>query len=156
LRNLTLFYAPCAENDTLLLLSDGVHDNLDPQTLGKSPSDLSVDGDNWEEVDVAAGTKAKTQYMCNLLKKFILDENNETLTPKLITKRVINYCLDLTAPSREHMEQNPFIALANDYRKYPGKMDHTTCVAFKVGIFDFEKEKEKNFLESLDPKIWPF
>jgi len=97
--------------------------------------------------------------MCDLLQDFIL-ENGETLTPKIITKKIIKYCMDLTAVSREYMEQNPFLALAHDYTKYPGKMDHTTCVAISVGIFNKEKEKVKekelDLHETLDANIWPF
>ena len=29
-------------------MSDGVHDNLDPQTLGLSPRDFDIDNDRWE------------------------------------------------------------------------------------------------------------
>jgi len=68
--------------------------------------------------------------------------------------------MDLTSASREYMEQNPFLALSHDYQKYPGKMDHTTCVALKVGIFDKDKEKELEkqleLHETLCPNIWPF
>ncbi len=31
LRNLVLYYQPLAENDLVFAVSDGVHDNLDPQ-----------------------------------------------------------------------------------------------------------------------------
>jgi len=35
------------------------------------------------------------------------------------------------------MEQNPQTGMANlSYTEYPGKMDHTTCIAFKVGDWD--------------------
>jgi len=159
LRNLMVFHVPVEENDILFFLSDGVHDNLDPQTLGKSPKEFGFDGDNWEEVDLVEGTKVKTKYMCDLLKDFII-ENGHISTPKLITKKIVKYCMDLTAASREYMEQNPFLALAHDYDKYPGKMDHTTCVALKVGMFNKEKEKlmekELDLHETLDPNIWPF
>jgi len=159
LRNMSMFYSSCDENDLIIILSDGVHDNLDPQTLGKSPKAIGLDQDEWESVDVAVGTKAKTKFMCNLIKTFIVDPTDgETLTPKLITKQLITYCLSITAASREYMEQNPFNALEMDYSKYPGKMDHTTCMIFRVGLFDKEKEKEiSNALkETTCPEIWPF
>jgi len=94
--------------------------------------------------------------MCSILTEMIVD--GQSSTPKLITNRLLKYCMDLTASSREYMEQNPFVALSHDYNKYPGKMDHATCIAFRVGIFDNEKEKEKDkeYRETYDPKIWPF
>jgi hypothetical protein len=36
LRNLALFHITVREDDLLILLTDGVHDNLDPQQLGTS------------------------------------------------------------------------------------------------------------------------
>jgi len=159
LRNLSIFYTPCEEEDLILILSDGVHDNFDPQTLGKVPRAIGLDQDDWDSVDIAIGTKAKTKYMCNLIKSLIVDPTmGNTMTPKLITKQIITYCLNLTAPSREFMEQNPFAALASDYEKYPGKMDHTTCIVFRVGLFDKEKEKLYSISqkETTCPDIWPF
>lgn len=35
-----------------MVCSDGVHDNLDPQTDGIKPSDLGLLGDTWESVRV--------------------------------------------------------------------------------------------------------
>jgi len=40
LRNIAVHYILCEEDDVILLVSDGVHDNLDPQTLGKLPKDV--------------------------------------------------------------------------------------------------------------------
>ena len=40
-RNLALFYARAAPDDVLVFCSDGVHDNLDPQSLGVDPGDLA-------------------------------------------------------------------------------------------------------------------
>lgn len=60
LRNLEILSAPCKEGDILLFLSDGVHDNFDPQTLGKLPKDLGLEGREWVDVDVDKGTQIKT------------------------------------------------------------------------------------------------
>jgi hypothetical protein len=38
------------------------------------------------------------------------------------------------------MENNPGKKLPKDYVKYPGKMDHATCVAFEVGLKKSDKE----------------
>lgn len=39
------------------------------------------------------------------------------------------------------MEQNPKDKLPLDYKAYPGKMDHATCVVIKVGKFQTALEK---------------
>jgi serine/threonine protein phosphatase PrpC len=49
LRNLSLSVTLADEGDVILLLSDGVHDNLDPQMLGVSPSELGLDAKDWKE-----------------------------------------------------------------------------------------------------------
>jgi len=63
--------------------------------------------------------------------------------------------MDVTGNGREFMEQHPNTALEHDYVKYPGKMDHTTCVAFKIGRYN-PNEKENDLTESLNKDIWPF
>lgn len=37
LRNLRLYFSACEQHDMVMIVSDGVHDNFDPQTLGKTP-----------------------------------------------------------------------------------------------------------------------
>lgn len=54
------------------------------------------------------------------------------ITPAMITKKSIRYCRELTSTSRQWMEQNPNGALIHDYVKFPGKLDHTTCVSVQV------------------------
>lgn len=54
------------------------------------------------------------------------------MSPGSITTRIIQFCLSMTGNGREWMEQNPQDKLPNDYIKYPGKMDHATCVTMKV------------------------
>lgn len=34
------------------------------------------------------------------------------------------------------MEQNPKLKLPPDFKLYPGKLDHATCVSFAVGAND--------------------
>src|SRR5262249_35300149 len=70
-RNLDLYCCLCAPGDIIVLCSDGVHDNFDPQTLGrrrvdsltsagKKPSEVGLKGDSWDDVDVAEGSVVKT------------------------------------------------------------------------------------------------
>eukprot|EP01125_Pyxidicula_operculata_P011840 TRINITY_DN3876_c0_g1_i2.p1 TRINITY_DN3876_c0_g1~~TRINITY_DN3876_c0_g1_i2.p1 ORF type:complete len:291 (+),score=71.37 TRINITY_DN3876_c0_g1_i2:507-1379(+) len=160
LRNLRIVFSKIQSDDLILILSDGAHDNLDPQTLGKSPKDVGLkDVESWDDVDLDKGTKIKTKYMNDLITKIIF-EKNKLLTPKQISKKIIEYCMNITEASRHHMEQNPNLALEDDYQRFPGKMDHTTCIAFKVGHFDPDQsrkeDEEGGVKESINPDIWPF
>jgi len=60
----------------------------------------------------------------------------DALSPTNITTRIMKHCLAVTASGREWMEQNPKDKLPLDYVAYPGKMDHASCVAIKVGKFE--------------------
>jgi len=49
LRNLSVFFEPLNEGDWVAMVSDGVHDNLDPQQMGKLPRDIGVPLETWKE-----------------------------------------------------------------------------------------------------------
>lgn len=45
---------PCRDKDMIILMSDGVHDNLDPQILGLTPKDLGIsEHTSWAEAEKA-------------------------------------------------------------------------------------------------------
>lgn len=52
LRNLRLFYTGANSGDVIIAVSDGVHDNLDPEQLGVPPNkvDESLPYKTWNEV----------------------------------------------------------------------------------------------------------
>lgn len=125
LRNLCARCVICNENDIILMMSDGVADNLDPEVLGK-PSSSGV---AWADMDDVARHNEKTRWRCDFLaatmraSKFQLSE---------FVRIVVQFCSDTTRPSRRFMEENPGRALPDDYDLYAGKMDHTTLVAFRA------------------------
>lgn len=43
LRNLGCYYGTCNKDDIVIMVSDGVHDNFDPQQLGFTPQELKLD-----------------------------------------------------------------------------------------------------------------
>lgn len=47
-------------------------------------------------------------------------------------KTLVDYCVCLTKSSRDWLENVEVGKLPEDYRLYPGKMDHTTCVAVQL------------------------
>jgi len=165
LRNLDLIYCGLNEEDILILVSDGVHDNLDPMHMGKNPKELDLSYESWDDIPIEEATSAKTEFMNKFFTEIILEKENSTslkdggtteiqITPGLITKKAIRYCRNLTSTSRQWMEQNPNGALVHDYNKYPGKLDHTTCVSIQVGIYIPGKDDIP--ANSLDSLRWPF
>jgi len=80
LRNLDLKYVELATNDLLFLMSDGVHDNLEPYQLGISPKDLGFQVNEWKEIPEAEHIKAK--YRADLLTKMITSMPENERTPK--------------------------------------------------------------------------
>ena len=161
LRNFELGFFPCASGDIILLVSDGVHDNLDPALLGFAPRDVNIDSDQWSDLSPSISETAKIQFRLSLLEKIISnqinsannnDDNNaddnykvtptkrtnsnskfQKLIPQEIVKSLIKYCVDTCAPSAAWMQNNPNKRLPKDYRLYPGKMDHTTVMCYVVG-----------------------
>lgn len=132
LRNLRLYFSPAEENDIIVVVSDGVHDNLDPQTLGKFPTDLDLPNKSWDELTLDGVHKAKAAYMKKLLGGLIFSEGEE-VTPASITESLMKHCWNVTSKSREFMEKNPNKKQPTDYVGFPGKMDHTTCITFVIG-----------------------
>jgi hypothetical protein len=125
-------------DDIILLVSDGVHDNFDPQHLGKSPTDLNVKSDSWEEAEKklpAEAEEAKNSFRKNLLKDMIMEivKEGNPVEPRLINKKLLDYCWTITDTSRKFMVENPTKKLPFDFVQFPGKMDHATIVSLKIG-----------------------
>jgi hypothetical protein len=113
LRNLSLYYHPASTGDIVILLSDGVHDNLDPQMLGVSPRDLGLPVDNWNDVEREASIKqqadvVKRVFMLKLLKRITHTRSTtRPLTPHDITQSLVRYAISITNNARAFMEANP-------------------------------------------------
>lgn len=134
LRNLRLYFCPCEADDIVLIMSDGVHDNLDPQTLGKLPNEINepnASWTSWDDIPHDTLMRMKSEFMRSLLSYIIFSEGDQS--PSSITDRLISHCLEVTRKAREFMENNPNKKQPTDYIEFPGKMDHTTCVTFVVG-----------------------
>ena len=59
-----------------------------------------------------------------------------------------DHSLSITANGRAWLEENDNKRLPLDYEKYPGKMDHATCVCFRassgdIPIWNIESNVEK-------------
>eukprot|EP01112_Ceratiomyxa_fruticulosa_P016243 TRINITY_DN4877_c0_g1_i2.p1 TRINITY_DN4877_c0_g1~~TRINITY_DN4877_c0_g1_i2.p1 ORF type:complete len:582 (+),score=124.48 TRINITY_DN4877_c0_g1_i2:1929-3674(+) len=137
LRNLNLFCTSCDEGDLIFMVTDGIHDNFDPQHLGKLPQDMpkefnlcqGKEGVQWEDVDAGKAIASKNAYTTQFVEKLLDGVEN----PKEISNRLIEHCVQVTKKSRDYMESNNGKRIPDNYVDYPGKMDHTTVLAFKVG-----------------------
>ena len=75
-RNLTLFFERCHQDDIVVLCSDGVHDNLDPSSLGVDPEQLdpAFAGLAWDEAckqDYDRAARAKREFSAQRLADII-------------------------------------------------------------------------------------
>jgi len=156
-RNLTLFFERCNKDDILMLCSDGVHDNLDPSSLGVDPEELSPKfaGMNWDEAckaDYQHAAEIKRQFSAKRLADIIngqgavfdtkfgniktedVPSKGKDVVLGDVCRDITEYCLRVTKSSRDFMEHNVRDKLPKDYKLYPGKMDHTTCVLIRARI----------------------
>ena len=151
LRNFELGFYPCDEGDYFLLVSDGVHDNLDPALLGCEPKDVGIDAVKWDSItDYQYLEEVKTKIRLQILERIIFKEFDKSNTlnsllerrefvyrklpsPEVTVDSIIEYCRFYCQAAITWMQDNPSKRLPKDYKLYPGKMDHTTVMCFVVG-----------------------
>eukprot|EP00013_Stygamoeba_regulata_P029667 CAMPEP_0177651328 /NCGR_PEP_ID=MMETSP0447-20121125/12482_1 /TAXON_ID=0 /ORGANISM="Stygamoeba regulata, Strain BSH-02190019" /LENGTH=623 /DNA_ID=CAMNT_0019154387 /DNA_START=56 /DNA_END=1927 /DNA_ORIENTATION=+ len=154
LRNLNFYYQNCRVGDMILIVSDGVHDNLDPMNFGLPPSTaapgiLGKDSySDWDTLNDDQIEEIKAQYMRRKVEVDLLGK--EMQTPSVMVERLLDHAKQSTHASRTFMEENPEKKQPHDYILYPGKMDHTTCVCFRVGPVKFrDRPAYKNIHSTL-------
>mmetsp|Transcript_1556 Transcript_1556/g.5485 ORF Transcript_1556/g.5485 Transcript_1556/m.5485 type:complete len:745 (+) Transcript_1556:203-2437(+) len=131
LRNLEVFMSPCVEGDIIFVCSDGVHDNFDPQQHGMTPADFGLDAPSWKEGDPGLVNQVKSEFRCKKMEEIV--GKGDDVTVKTLTERLVAYCEKTNLPSQQFMQEFPGKRLPHDYSRFPGKMDHTTLVALRVG-----------------------
>ena len=146
LRNLKLYFAVCNPGDLIVLMTDGIHDNLDPRIQGKSPSDLGLEQSNWSDIPREELKRLSSVYQVQQLECVILDcplqfnykesklLNSVSALPScdLVVERLVNFALNVTEKSRSFMEANPRADQPEISSQFPGKMDHASAVAFFI------------------------
>jgi serine/threonine protein phosphatase PrpC len=142
LRNLQSYFWPVKRNDILMLVSDGVHDNLDPESFGRHPKDIAAEFSDprlsslssaikdWDDADQDTTEKLKSSWMLEKLHSII---KSQDMTAKSVSNALVDFVTHTTSPSRDFMEAYPDKQEPSDHVAYPGKMDHTTCIAFTIG-----------------------
>jgi len=139
LRNLDVIFSEIEDGDIIIILSDGVHDNVDAQWCGKLPSDAQINAqdNNWNNVTNDEETcQMRNQWTKKFLTSLIHGQSQipPIVTAAIVTDRFIQHTQAITKNSRSFMENHPSKKVPEDKILYPGKMDHATCVAFKVDI----------------------
>jgi hypothetical protein len=102
LLNCSLQMHPCSSKDLLLVCSDGIHDNFDPEFLGKSPMSLGGSAEKWNEIPRIESVRLRTSFRVSALEKLVASAT----APKDIAESLKNYVTELTAAGRLFMEKN--------------------------------------------------
>jgi hypothetical protein len=114
LRNLTINSCVCERGDMLILVTDGVSDNFDPELLG-----VNVDGFN---------AQTSNAWSCDKVREALSGSEDA----QSVVETLLGYCVSVTQSSRDwHESGGSRGKLPQDYRKFPGKMDHCTCLCLQ-------------------------
>lgn len=107
-RNLHVGYCIVEEGDIVVLTSDGVTDNLDPEFQGISPAQLGYTAAGpdveWTALPRDVAVKLKGDWCCAKMADLLDDAELATgvpICPELVVKALIDYCVELTFPSRQ-------------------------------------------------------
>ncbi|MDP2434561.1 MAG: protein phosphatase 2C domain-containing protein [archaeon] len=132
LRNLYLQSTRCSPGDILLMVTDGVYDNLDPMYRGLSPKDCGFKEDAWIDTN-NEHHGARARLICSLLReRFILKPDGSVRDPPDIVSGLCVFLTELTQSSRDFHHEQPNKKLPRDFLKYPGKMDHSTAICVRL------------------------
>lgn len=94
LRNLVLNFCLCEEGDVIFLLSDGIHDNFDPEMTGKLPFDIQLTEeksvswrdytyDNFTELTIERIEQSKTKYRTDLMENLFNQYRKDVVKRKI-------------------------------------------------------------------------
>lgn len=126
-------YIPCDEEDLIMILTSGASDNFDPIVQGKDISEFSSEN---HEVKHSLIDEYSLNYVKNLI--------GESPVVYTVVESILNATEEITKISREFMEANPHGKLNHDPSIHPGRMDHATCVCFRVGRVTLSYEEWVN------------
>jgi len=165
-RNKAFHFTPCKEGDFIIIVSDGVYDNFDPEHLGYAPGQLEAKGftsddkeflkllssfNDWSELPNELCMKAKEDYLCQTLENMIRKQG-DNLTPTIITQMCLKQAWNTTEPSRKFMEVDGNRVEPTNYAEYPGKMDHTTCICYQIQNLESVATHSDTTTESAEDK----
>ena len=159
--NLSCGFLPVHENDTIFLATSGISDNFDPVVLHEAGAkEVALDGRRESDASALANTTlllsseeretAKLSKLTELLLRTRTHKRVENLSAQLVTETLIDYAIQATDEKRRFLErcwndddyvdaedksakEHEDLQLAEDY---PGKVDHASVVAYKVGYLN--------------------
>ena len=111
-----------------MIMTDGLHDNFEPELLGKSPINVGLNYSSWKDIPKNESVIAKDKYRT----KNLVEQINGSHDLKKIADNLMKHIVKVTEKQREYLELNTGSKIPDDYTLYPGKMDHSTCVNFIV------------------------
>lgn len=137
-RNYSHSLAHLNPGDVVILCSDGIHDNLDPHTLGLTPRevDRSLDAEDWDDKN-PSHIAARTQFMHNKLLEVLKEfKTNNDIQERPLTSEEINTALDeyvqkVNLKTKLYLIQNPTKKIPENYKEYPGKPDHNGIIVYQ-------------------------
>jgi len=144
LRNFKLRYLRCGVGDLLIVVSDGVADNLDPQLCGIHPNDVEAgivtDEENWDNLPHSIAEPLRTKHRIKTVRNLIIKHmamkaNNDPydVRPQDVVTCLLTHARKVVKPTQDWMENHPHEPQPSG-KLFPGKMDHTTCVCIRVGL----------------------
>ncbi len=152
LSNWMAHFCAVEEGDYIICMSDGVHDNLDPEVLRISPRVLGLSEASWRDVPPECAAIAKKSFreirLAQILGLRIL-QPHPPLSPSLITSKILDYAHKITEDLRSGEEKGAILQrdwnimseeerlrmkreVTNLQKNSPGKYDHATCVTISV------------------------
>lgn len=152
--NLTGYFCPLDEGDFVICMTDGVHDNLDPETLKISPHKLGLNSESWKDVSPEEAHAVRRSFRETRISQILglqmmSQYEPKTFSPIEITTRILDYVQRITEMLRSAEEKGAIlqrdwdimhpderVSLKNEIirsqRESPGKYDHSTCVTIMV------------------------
>lgn len=101
--------------------------------MGTKPRSIGLNYESWDEIN----KKGYDDLIEKKIFMFIEDKINALLkhpvTPRSIVDNFLANSVNVTFNIRDFMQNNPGKRVADDHEKFPGKLDHTTCLAIRIG-----------------------
>lgn len=102
--------------------------------------------EDWElKVGIEQTDKVRTKFRLAVMSQKLVG----TSKPEAITQALINHCVETTKRSRNWMEANPNQRLPKDYRAFPGKQDHTSCISIRVARLPIDDQLQYKIDEKM-------
>ncbi|MDP2437791.1 MAG: hypothetical protein Q8P67_18780 [archaeon] len=139
LRNLHLYQQDVEHGDIIVLMSDGIHDNLDLTNLGgipadqaqQAPPDILYGRSSWRALSEKELATAKDRYLVWRLGQLFPDPSS--LSCDHINRVLLDYVFCVTDKQRQFMQADARLKQPDDLAQYPGKLDHSSLVTFRIG-----------------------